>query len=339
MKKGIFLCAILAAVFLSMGLSSVSAPEILITPINKTISVVSNETFVLAYKMNWDEPDSLDSLNFFSATISWDSNESDPNAPYLNFTYIDYVCKYTNGTDLPLSGWDLKKAVPSGYPSTYFRYMLMHYQWDGVWGNGEFWLNVTMRAAGVLNGSYVPHVGGDQNITIVKVRCNEETPLEAGPGDVKIHVRPRIFSCDQDGNPKDVFNVALGEAVYVKGYGFGSGARLRLYVVQNTTWTDGQSIGADVRGTFPNMTNVDSGGNLTVYRLGLLPLGYHDIVADASPYVKYNNATDAVDDVSSAPGITVVPEFSYGIAVLIMSVLAVLSVAVYIRNRKLSSFI
>ena len=345
MKKGVFLCALLATAFLLIGLPSVSAPKILITPIDKTIVVVSNETFVLAYKMEWDEPDIWEPpppiLNYFSVTVYWDCNDT---TPHLNFTYIDYVCKYTNGTNVPLSGWSLKKKIPSG--STTPRYTLAHQQDDGVGGNGEFWLNVTMRAAGVVNGYYTPHAGGDQKITISSVRCNEETTYEVGPGDATIRVVPVMWSCDSTGSPKEVFNVTLGEAVYVKGIGFGSGVEMRLYVVENTTWTDGQAIGADVRGIAYNFTTVDPFGVLgdpsdpsEPYCLGIPPLGEFDIVADIYPYGRYNNATDAVDDLSSAPGVTVVPEFSYGIAILIMAVLAAVSVAIYTRNRKPYSFI
>jgi len=62
-------------------------------------------------------------------------------------------------------------------------------------------------------------------------------------------------------------------------------------------------------------------------------------VADVYPYRKYSNATDAVDDLGGAPGITVVPEFPHGMAITMTIILAVTSLLIYIKKRKLPSFI
>jgi len=329
MKKAVFLSFLLAAAFLSLGLPRVSAAAILITPMDTTIIVAPNETFVLAYKMLWDEPDP----GYFSATVYWDCADT---TPYWNFTYIDFVCKFANDTDMPGVEWNITKGTPQN--STTPRYILQHKQTAGVWGNGEFWLNVTMRAAGVVNGVYSPHAGGDQNIVISMVRCYEETTTEAGGRPCTIRVPPWIASCNSTGAPKEGF--LINETVYVKGYGFPNstdGITIRLYVVPNTMWTDGKVTGTDVRGAF-NLTSVDPTGNLTITALGTLPLGEYDIVADVNNNSIYDAAPDTVDEFTSLPGIIVVPEFSFGMAIAIMAILTTTSI-IYVRNRKYASFI
>ena len=294
MKKGVFLAFLLVASFLFVGLPSVSSQIIHDTPIGKTIVVVSNETFVLAYKMEWNDPDHN---NFFVVTVYWDIPT---NVSHLNFTYLDFVCQFTDGTPVP--GVYLSHYEANPGPG-YIRYTLGHIQDSGLDKDSAFWFNVTMRAAGVVNGSYVPHAGGDQRITISKVRCRELAEASAA-GRCTIHVTPRISSCDSTGAPKDTFNYT--ENVYAKGYGFISNATIRLYVVQNATWTDSQTIGTDVRGAY-STADVDPAGNMPAADLGILPVGEYDIVADANNDTLYNGtATDAVDDATSAPGVIVV---------------------------------
>ncbi len=126
---------------------------------------------------------------FFSAAFYWDNNENDLSAPHWNFTYEGFVCKFTDGTEfsVPINA-KITKGVPTGYPLGYYRYLITIYEVDGEPYNGDFWVNVTMRAAGVMNGVYYPHAEGDQDITIFKVRCNEATMNELGSENCTIHV-------------------------------------------------------------------------------------------------------------------------------------------------------
>lgn len=318
------------AAFLSLGLHSVSASAIQVTPIDQTINVTSNGTFVLAYKMLWNESDP----GYFSTTFYWDSANT---TPYWNFTYIGFLCRFTDGTEFstPIDV-GIKKEAPYGYPSGHYRYTVAVNESYGESYNGEFWLNITMRAAGVANNGHHPHSGGDHNITISKVRSNEKSTNEVGPGTTTIHVTPRILSSDSTGAPKEAFNVTLGEEVYVEGYGFQNsttGATIRLYIVANQTWTDGQPIESDVRGDY-NTTSVTAAGVLELTRLGKLDLGAYDIVADVNNNSVYDAATDAVDNVTSFPGVTVVPEFSFETAIA-MAALTIIFAVVCLRNRKL----
>ncbi len=293
MKKGVFLAFLLVSTLLFVSLPSVSTPAIPETPIGKTIVVVSNETFVLAYKMVWDEPGEP---GYFYVTTYWDVAAS-----HLNFTYIGFVCNFTDGTPVPGVTWVPRLPVPG---PGFVRYYAVHAQQSGVDKDGTFWLNVTMRAAGVVNGSYVPHAGGDHTYRISQVRCREATIPPEPSGRCTIRVIPKISSCDSTGAPKDAFNYT--ENVYVKGYGFNSNATIRMYVVQNATWTEGQSIGTDVRGTY-STAGVDPAGTMPAADLGILPVGEYDIVADANNNTIYNATEgDAADDATSAPGVIVV---------------------------------
>lgn len=331
MKKGVILSLLFTAAFLSLSLLNVSAPAILVTPIGQTINVTSNGNFVLAYKMIWNEPDP----GYFSATFYWDSANT---TPYWNFTYVGFVCRFTDSTEFstPIDV-AIKKGVPHGYPSGHYRYTVTISESYGESHNGEFWLNVTMRAAGVADDVHHPHSGGNRSITISKVRCYEKTTTEAGPGIITIHVNSRILSCDSTGAPKEAFNATLGESVYVRGYGFQNsttGATIRLYVVPNQTWTDGRAIEGDVRGD-GNTTSVTGTGILEPIRLGKLDLGAYDIVADANNNSVYDVATDALDDITSYHGVIVIPEFSSWIAIAIAA-LTIIPIVICIRNRRLN---
>jgi len=177
---------LLVAAFFSLSLPNVSAPAILVTPIDTTITVTSNETFTLVFKMKFNETD----LGYFgSVTFYWDNDETDPNAPYWNFTYEGFKCWFTDGTNFSVSIVDnINKAVPYGYPLGYYRYVVQIRETDGEPYNGDFWVNVTMRAAGVKNSVYYPHAKGDQNITISMVRCYEASMTSVGPGNCTVHV-------------------------------------------------------------------------------------------------------------------------------------------------------
>ena len=175
------------AVFLS--LRQAAGSQIILTPIGSTVETPSNELFVLSFKMRFDEADA----GFFSLSFYWDNNESDPEASYWNFTFISYTCRFVDGSEFtsPLN-FTLKKEEPSGFPDGYYRYTVSISEIYGEETNGDFWLNVTMFAAGINSGAYKPHAQGNQNITIVKLRCYEYTLSEVGPGNCSINVTEQV---------------------------------------------------------------------------------------------------------------------------------------------------
>jgi len=343
MKKAIFMSFLLFATLFSLSLSlpkvsATSIPSILTavdyTPINTTIPVISNEIFVLRYKFVFDASD----VGFFALTFYWDNNETDPNGPYFNFTYQGFVVKFTDGTDftVPVNATIMKGSAP-GLPGVY-RYSVTIDESYGESKNGAFWVNITMRAAGLVGGSYFPRVGGNASIICSSTYIAEASIILIPEGTCTIYVKPRVMASDSAGVPKKIFNATRGEIVYAKGFGFVSKASgIRLIVRPNATWVDGKLIGTDIRvplGGNYNTTSASLNGTFLV-RLGTLPVGDYDMVADTDRNNRYNEAIDAVDDATEVSGIVVIPEFPYGTAILAMiATLVAVMVVLRVRNRK-----
>ncbi|MFQ5999164.1 MAG: CARDB domain-containing protein [Candidatus Bathyarchaeia archaeon] len=225
----------------SMLILQVYSPAVIITPIDTTITVASADTFILAYKMSFDEADP----GFFSITFYWDNNETAPDAPYWNFTYLDFVSKFVDGTSFSGSiNVTIKKEVPHGYPSGYYRYTVSVTETYGEDYNGDFWINVTMWAAGTADGVWYPHAEGDQNITISKVRCNENTILSVGPGNATIHVTEMI-----DVHDVAVIDVALSSTEVYSGGVVNVTATVRNEGTVTETFNVTAYYGATVIGT------------------------------------------------------------------------------------------
>jgi len=173
---------------LSLFIAQVAAAAVLVTPIGKTIDVASGETFVLEYEMRFNETAS----GFFGVTFYWDNNESLPDASKWNFTYQSFVAKFTDGAGfsgpITVTVW---KAVPPGYPSTYKRYSVTISESYGETKNGDFWVNVTLRAAGQSSGIYINHTAPSyQNITCSSTYALEATMVSVPEGVCTIHVTP-----------------------------------------------------------------------------------------------------------------------------------------------------
>lgn len=108
------------------------------------------------------------------------------------------------------------------------------------------------------------------------------------------------YSCDENGALKDVF--PPGETFYVRGGLFPetlAPVEVDVYVLVNTEWVDGQEIGAPVR---QYTQSVHENGTLPVTDLGAV--GFYDIVVDYNRNGYYDEASDAVDDVTSWSGVT-----------------------------------
>jgi len=174
---------------LSSFIPQISAPKVLITPKNKVFNVISGETFILSYKIRFDEPDE----GFFALGFSWDNNETDPAAPYWNFTYEGFVAKFTDGAGftVPVTA-SVIKAIPDGYPAGYYRYIVTigTAGEKGEGKNGDFWVNITVRAAGQSGGIYINHTAGDHIMTIGMTIVAETTMIIDSAGSCTIRVLP-----------------------------------------------------------------------------------------------------------------------------------------------------
>jgi len=208
--------------------------------------------------------------------------------------------------------------------------------WDKRFYRYSITYNVWVRLADLPEGvgdQNGPRLGFVNGSIYCWRGCNGDGSLYA----YQPSLQPEVMACDSTGAPQEIFDITSGDDVYVMGSNLPSNESIKLYVVQNQTWTDNQSIGSDVRGNY-NTTSVTVAGILEPTRLGELDRGAYDIVADVNENGIYDEAVDSVDDVNSAPGVIVVPEFPYGTAISTILVTSVIIlVAIYTTNRKFSS--
>ena len=119
-----------------------------------------------------------------------------------------------------------------------------------------------------------------------------------------------IESSDVTGGIKDIF--ALGESVYAIGSGYAASTTYNLYVVNDTTWTDGMTIPTRVTGTETTVTT-DVSGKIPAGTLiwTSAVIGEYDIVVDVNGNGAYDVDTDPIDDMDvNDAGFETVPEFT-----------------------------
>jgi len=118
-----------------------------------------------------------------------------------------------------------------------------------------------------------------------------------------------IESCDSGGVTKDEF--LPGEDVYAKGSGFVDNT-YDIYVVEDTTWTDGMAIPERVPETAEAVTCVSGAFWELVWAAPLIP-GKYDIVVDVGGNGVYDAGVDPLDDMDvGLAGFFVVPEYPLG---------------------------
>ena len=148
---------------------------------------------------------------------------------------------------------------------------------------------------------------------------NPETPdveprlFDSGGEDIKHTTEAGYFanvqyaySCDDAGKQKNVFEEHT-EIVYVEAGLFPTSPKyIDIYVVKNTTWVDGQTIGNYlIKKTYHKPTGI------TTFVTDLDTLSsdyaiYYDIIVDFDQDSIYDAANDAVDGRTSKPGATTV---------------------------------
>jgi hypothetical protein len=125
---------------------------------------------------------------------------------------------------------------------------------------------------------------------------------------------PTIESCDSAGIENNDFNP--GETVYANGINYLPSTIYRVFVVNDTTWTEGMAIPSRIQGSATTVTT-NGLGNVLPVAVWNSPLnaGGFDIVVDVNGNGKYESNVDALDDndVVTA-GFLVIPEYWLGTA-------------------------
>jgi len=140
-----------------------------------------------------------------------------------------------------------------------------------------------------------------------------------------------IESAYRSGTQNDIFQP--GESVYATGSGYAASTTYNLYIVDDTTWTDGMLIPARIADTETSVTT-DASGNIPAGTLiwSVCVEGKYDIVVDVNGDGDYDAGIDALDtnvDVSFKE----IPEFST-IAIPVASILGLLFFFNHRKRRK-----
>ena len=134
------------------------------------------------------------------------------------------------------------------------------------------------------------------------------------------------------GTPQDTF--LIGNPVYAIGSGYAAITTYDLYIVEDTTWTDGMAIPTRVSGTETSVAT-DASGNIGVGTLiwNSCAEGTFDIVVDVDENGYYDAAIDALDSNMEVGFEGQIPEFST-IAIPIASILGLLFFFNHRKHRK-----
>jgi hypothetical protein len=132
-------------------------------------------------------------------------------------------------------------------------------------------------------------------------------------------------STDSSGAAKSAFNA--GDTVYFSATGPNKSTTYPIYVVPHVSaWTVRVPFPNRVSGTATSVTT-DSSGNIAVTNIyGSAQPGQYDIIVDRNANGKYDDNDLILTNVVSTPGagIFVLPEYSYGLFMSIISCFAAL---------------
>lgn len=234
-----------------------------------------------------DTPDPVQCGGTITYTISFDNLLN--NYPVTNVVLVDdlppetsFVSASDGGTYDPTAHqvtWDIG-TLPAGAPQQ----------------------SVTLVVS--VNSGTVP---GTVITNVVTIDSSETGPSYASTKTTVM--APTVESCDSAGIKKDSFNP--GETVYANGSGYCPSTTYDLYVVPDTTWTDGMAIPGAPISVFS-----DSSGNIPPTAVMSPPLtpGKYDIVVDVNGNGVYDAGVDALDDcdIQVTAGFLVIPEYLFG---------------------------
>jgi hypothetical protein len=201
---------------------------------------------------------------------------------------------------------------------------------DGNCDYDDYELFVSTYGAQVGDLEYIDAADcdGDGRITINDYLVCYECYKEWG-GELLATVESAYIS----GTQKDIFQP--GESVYAIGSGYTPDTLYDLYIVDDTTWTDGMAIPVRVASTEISVTT-DAYGNIAAVTLvwASSVIGKYDIVVDVGKDGYYNASIDALDDMDvSDAGFEAIPEFST-IAIPVASILGLLFFFNYRKRRR-----
>jgi hypothetical protein len=189
--------------------------------------------------------------------------------------------------------------------------------------------SVIIVAANYVNLSGFMVTGANAGMDTIVATCACETSNDAFKSWESCAIT--IKSAYGSGTQNDIFQP--GESVYATGSGYAASTTYNLYIVDDTTWTDGMLIPARIADTETSVTT-DASGNIPAGTLiwSVCVEGKYDIVVDVNGDGDYDAGIDALDtnvDVSFKE----IPEFST-IAIPVASILGLLFFFNHRKQRK-----
>ena len=168
-----------------------------------------------------------------------------------------------------------------------------------------------------------------------KVKYDDKNGNPAGSVNIpqaKINVRAlgvvNVESADVSGATKDTFQLA--ESVYAIGSGYAATTTYDLYILNDQTWSGGESLAGAVVTT---TVTTDVSGNIPAGTLiwASAVAGNYDIVVDVDGNGQYDASTDALDDMDvNDAGFEAIPEFP----TVALPVAAILGLMFLFQRRK-----
>ncbi|MDI6819465.1 MAG: DNRLRE domain-containing protein [Candidatus Hodarchaeaceae archaeon] len=127
------------------------APAAISHPGGTVVEVVQGDEFTLGFRLRWDEA----AKGYFAVAISWDSPRLDnAGTPSENFTFVSATAYFDNGDPIYVEARLAEGTAPEN--ENVWRYVLSVGHAEGDPRNGEFSVDIVLRAAGAGGLFHVP---------------------------------------------------------------------------------------------------------------------------------------------------------------------------------------
>ncbi|HID26982.1 MAG TPA: DUF11 domain-containing protein, partial [Methanosarcinales archaeon] len=228
---------------------------------------------------------------------------------------ITYTISYTNGNPTNVTNVTITDTLPSEVTYQSCTGGCSQSGNTVTWNIGT----VTSGTSGSVTLTVQVNAGTSPGTTITNyatIDSDQTPPTTVNKQTTVCSVGVTVESADSFGATKDTFQ--LGESVYAKGSGYAPSTTYDLYVVSDTTWTDGMAIPTRVPGTAINVTtdgtgaiaysNLEGSGTPPALIWASSVVGKYDIVVDVNGNGQYDAGIDALD-ANIDVGFETIPEF------------------------------
>ena len=139
-------------------------------------------------------------------------------------------------------------------------------------------------------------------ISIICIIMSTAPPTQADPDKITLSTSTGTIV---------IFN--QGDTIYCSGNGFQPSTTYDIYMVQETTWTNGMTIPSRIAGSTTTVTS-DKSGNINDQQLwSSAQSGKYDVIVDVNHNGKYDAGTDVLyTNVAAGTDLFALPEYTLG---------------------------